>query len=130
MQIIILLAMIYCHIIDDFYLQGILSQMKQYKWWINLEGFNSKYKNDYIVALICHGFSWSCTISIPILVYRFKSINTFWCIVLAITVLINTIIHVYVDNAKANKYQLNLLQDQLIHLAQIIVTFLLLVNIL
>ena len=36
----------------------------------------------------------------------------------------NIIIHMITDNMKANKKKINLIQDQLIHLAQIVVTFL------
>ena len=34
----------------------------------------------------------------------------------------NTIIHAIVDDLKANKKRLNLVQDQLLHLAQIVIT--------
>ena len=35
MKLFILLCMIFCHIIDDYYLQGILASMKQKSWWKN-----------------------------------------------------------------------------------------------
>ena len=28
-----LLTMIFLHIVDDYYLQGVLAKMKQRKWW-------------------------------------------------------------------------------------------------
>lgn len=31
--IILLIAMLYCHILDDFCLQGILASLKQKSWW-------------------------------------------------------------------------------------------------
>jgi hypothetical protein len=34
----------------------------------------------------------------------------------------NTIIHAIVDDLKANRNKLNLIQDQLLHLAQIVIT--------
>ena len=40
---------------------------------------------------------------------------------------INIIIHAVVDDAKANKNKLNLFQDQLIHLLQILGTWILLI---
>jgi len=128
MKIIILLAMIYCHIINDYLLQGILASMKQYKWWINHEGFNPKYNKDYIAALVCHAFSWTFTMSIPILIYRFNQINYKWAFIFMIAIIINTIIHAIVDDLKANKYKLNLIQDQLLHMAQIGLTFLLVIG--
>lgn len=67
--IYILLFMIFMHIIDDFNLQGIMAAMKQKSWWEKQEGYNDKYRFDYIPALLCHAFSWSMMIHIPILVY-------------------------------------------------------------
>jgi hypothetical protein len=32
-KFILLTSMFFCHIIDDFYLQGILAQLKQHKFW-------------------------------------------------------------------------------------------------
>lgn len=53
-----ILAMVFCHIVDDYYLQGCLASMKQKKWW--QENTPQKlYKYDYIVALIMHSMSWS-----------------------------------------------------------------------
>ena len=43
----LLLLMIFAHIVDDYYLQGILASMKQKSWWTKQEGYKSLYKNDY-----------------------------------------------------------------------------------
>lgn len=127
MKIIIFLTMIYCHILDDFKLQGILSQMKRYTWWINQEGFNRKYNKDYCVALLVHGFSWAFTIQLPVLLCKAHQITYEWATIFTIVMLINAIIHVVIDDAKANRRMFNLIQDQLLHLVQICVTFLLVV---
>ena len=64
-NVFIILAMIFCHIVDDYYLQGGLTSMKQKKWW--QENAPQKlYKYDYIVALIMHSMSWSFMIMLPI----------------------------------------------------------------
>ena len=42
---------------------------------------------------------------------------------LIISIVINTIIHALVDNEKANKFRINLIQDQLIHIVQVVVTW-------
>jgi hypothetical protein len=39
------------------------------------------------------------------------------------TFIYNWLIHAYVDNLKANNHKINLIQDQSIHLVQIIITW-------
>lgn len=119
--ILILLSMVFCHIVDDYYLQGWLASAKQKKWW-EKNAPDEIYKNDYKMALFMHAFSWSFMIMIPIVTYVYfvgftlKIGIVFWYI-------INLVIHAYVDNLKANKGKINLIQDQLIHLGQILVTW-------
>jgi len=113
------LLMIFLHIVDDFYLQGILAQLKQRQWWIDNEPFKL-YRYDYIVALIVHSFSWAFMIMLPIAIYQNFNIK----MVFIVAVIINALIHAITDNAKANKRIINLCVDQLIHLVQIMVTFL------
>ena len=118
-KIFILITMIFCHIIDDYYLQGWLASGKQKSWW-NKNAPNQLYKNDYLMALFCHGFSWSFMIQLPVLIYSFYTHLFIWNIILFI---INLIIHAFVDNLKANKLKINLIQDQTIHFIQIIITW-------
>ena len=33
-EIFMLLFMVFLHIVDDYYLQGILASMKQKQWWL------------------------------------------------------------------------------------------------
>lgn len=113
---IILFLMIFLHVIDDFCIQGIMASMKQKSWWQEHPiGSNPKYKNDYIAALFAHSFSWSFMIMIPILIWG----QWEWPILIA-----NMLTHAVIDNAKANKFQINLIQDQTYHLIQIIATWL------
>lgn len=109
-------AMIWCHVIDDYFLQGIMAQMKQKKWW-NEQTTNPLYKYDYIAALVAHSLSWSFSILIPTILIN-PTLPS-----LPIIYIVNAAIHAFVDNLKANKLKINLITDQLIHLAQIIVTF-------
>lgn len=118
MKAIILIAMIFCHIVDDYYLQGILASMKQKAWWRKQEGYNEKYNYDYIVALIMHAFSWAFMISLPLIISGANQV------LILVAVLTNTIIHAIVDDLKANKKKINLVQDQSIHIFQIIFTWL------
>lgn len=116
---VVLILMVFAHIIDDYYLQGILASMKQKSWW--QEKVSDKfYKYDYIVALIMHSISWSVMICLPIL-YVFAW-QPHWAVYLLLGV--NIIIHAIVDDLKANKKKINLIIDQSIHLVQIVLTWL------
>ena len=122
----ILLLMVFCHLIDDFVLQDKFTYLKQKSWWEKTcrdEGLSiEKYGKDYVMALFEHSLEWSIAIILPII---FILDVPGW--VLLCSVAINTIIHYIVDNAKANQLRLNLIQDQLIHFIQIIVTWLVIV---
>ena len=120
MKLFILFVMFFAHIVDDYYLQGILASLKQKTWWENQKSYKPMYKYDYIVALIMHAFSWSFMISLPILYLGF----TKWIVV---AIILNTIIHGIVDDLKANKGKINLIVDQSIHIIQIVITWVLLV---
>ena len=119
--------MILCHIIDDFVLQNKFTFLKQRTWWIkacNDDGLPyEKYKNDYIMALFEHSLEWSIAIMLPII---FLCNVSGWLMLGSVA--INTIIHFIVDNAKANQLRLNLMQDQLIHFIQIIITWIILIQ--
>lgn len=122
MKLFILFVMIFAHIVDDYYLQGILASLKQKSWWENQKSYKPMYKYDYIVALIMHAFSWSFMISLPILYLGF----TKW---IAVAIILNTIIHGIVDDLKANKGKINLIVDQSTHIVQIVITWILFVAI-
>ena len=117
-KIFIILTMIFCHIIDDYGLQGILASMKQKSWWQKQEQYTDKYKYDYIVALIMHSFSWAFMIMLPIIVISGFKIG----VPFVIAFIVNTVVHGVVDDLKANKMKINLVQDQVIRVAQIIIT--------
>ena len=121
-KIFILLSMIFLHIIDDYKLQGILANMKQKTWWKQQNEYKNLYKNDYIPALIEHLFSWTFMVMLPIAISLKFDIG-WW----AIAYVVNMIIHGIVDDLKANKFKINLITDQSIHLVQIIVTWLIFV---
>lgn len=118
----IFLLMILCHILDDFVFQPIcLSKMKQKTWWkehMFNERDNELYKNDYIAALVVHSISWSIMINLPLFFLYIPDI------LLLISVILNAIVHFFVDDLKANKKKINLCFDQSIHFIQILVTFL------
>lgn len=118
----VFLFMIFCHIFDDYVLQGILASMKQRKWWEE-NAPNPMYEWDYVVALVMHSMSWSFMIMLPIAIYFGFSIGTEFCVLFVS----NTLIHAIVDDLKANKLKINLVTDQTVHMMQIAATFLTLV---
>lgn len=111
--------MIFCHIVDDYYLQGWLASAKQKSWW-EQNTPDKLYKHDYIVALFMHSFSWTFMI---MLVPTIK-VMLFGGIWNPLLFLGNVMIHMYVDDLKANEKRINLIQDQSIHMLQIIWTWL------
>ena len=119
----LLLLMILMHIVDDYYLQGILASMKQKRWWETREWFKPLYKDDYKMALLMHSMSWSIMILLPSMfligINPYLALGTF---------IINTVIHCYVDDLKANRGKINLVLDQSIHLLQVFVTWMLVIQ--
>ena len=117
----ILAAMIFLHIIDDYVLQApCLCDLKQRSFW-EKNAPHKMYKNDYLWALLMHGLSWSFMIMLPIaIVLKFNvNINFF------LMFIINAVFHAGIDDLKANKFRINLWQDQLTHIGQIVITLVL-----
>lgn len=122
--IFILLIMIQLHIIDDFLLQNKLSSFKQKKWW--QENYPDElYKKDYIIALLIHSFSWCfCVMLVPFIIgWQLGTLSWIHYLMFAA----NMFVHAIIDDLKANKFKINLTQDQLLHLLQIITTWLILI---
>lgn len=115
----VLLSMVFCHIVDDYYLQGKLALFKQKSWWEE-KAPDEMYKYDYIVALMMHSFSWAFMVMLSVAVSQEFQIGA----VFVTMFIINTVVHAIVDDLKANKRKINLVTDQSIHISQIIVTFL------
>lgn len=111
----ILVLMILGHLVADFTLQGWLADGKQESWWKKMCGgkIPDKYKNDYIAALYCHAMYWSIFVCAP-----FYASEHFLS-----AIILNTTVHAIVDDLKANRKIINLVQDQLIHFVQILLTF-------
>ena len=76
----IVLLMIFCHIVDDYYLQGWLASAKQKKYWEE-NAPDKMYRFDYIWALIMHSFSWAFMIMLPVAYTKAFNINVLFIIV-------------------------------------------------
>lgn len=114
-KLIILISMIFCHIVDDYYLQGWLASAKQKSWW-EQNAPEKLYKHDYIAALFMHSFSWSFMVMLVPTAYVVLFGGTWYPILFAG----NVLIHMFVDDLKANRKRINLIQDQGIHMLQIL----------
>jgi len=115
----IIASMIFFHILDDFFLQSAwLANGKQKSWW-EKNAPDPLYSHDYIMALFAHSFSWAFMILLPIAIALKFQIPLLFIVLLAV----NTTVHAIIDDLKANKHRLNLIEDQSLHLIQIGITF-------
>ena len=121
MKILLFLSMLFLHIVDDYYLQGILAQMKQKSWW-EKNAPDELYKNDYKIALLEHAFSWTFMIMLPIALFMMYS-REYFVVPYSICFVINWVIHAIVDDLKANKKIISLVIDQSCHIIQIAFTW-------
>ena len=113
-MVYIFLIMILLHIIDDFVLQPIcLSKLKQKSFWETYVKDDEKYKFDYKVALVIHALSWSIMIHLPLMLIGVGEYS------ILLSVIINTIMHAWIDDEKANKLNITLFEDQIMHLIQV-----------
>lgn len=118
-KVILLIAMLYAHIMDDYRHQGILAQMKQKSWWEE-NAPDDLYRNDYIVALIEHAFSWTVAIHVPAIIYMYLTGGSVHYVEFLILFITMWAFHALTDHSKANQHSLNLVADQLIHVVQVV----------
>lgn len=117
---LVLLTMIWFHIVDDYYIQGILAKMKQKIFWKDLP---SKFKYDYKMALFEHAFSNTFMIHIPLFYCYIKGdvyIDIYRLIISFCTAIV---FHYNVDDLKINGGYINLITDQIIHIINIVVVW-------
>lgn len=118
------ITMLFLHLFADFTLQGWFAQGKQRSWWVdqcNKAGLDFRpYRYDYLCAMIGHSVYWSLVTFAPVLfMVNWPGI---WVAVLFLVVQIT--VHAVIDDLKANKLRINLIQDQLAHILQIILAVL------
>ena len=132
MSWLILIAVLFLHVMADFRWQGIMAEMKSQDWWKKQKGYYDKYKNDYIPPLFWHSFHWSCCILLPYLAisqlmhYALGTVMPSFLVALAA----NTVVHMFIDHQKANCKSINLVQDQMLHVFQMVLTHVCLIDIL
>lgn len=113
-----LILMMFCHVVDDYYLQGILAKLKQRDWW-KVNAPQKLYRHDYLMAMAMHAFSWAFMIMLPWAIRCSFQPDLFYFAFLGI----NAVVHFMVDNLKANHEIINLATDQVAHLTQIFITW-------
>lgn len=116
-RIFVLVLMILGHLLADYPLQGWLAQAKNKSYW-NRE--DKKIKDDWIAALICHATMWGILMFLPIMLEDGVFLDWWWLLLPA-----NIAIHAFIDHLKANKKAICLIDDQLLHLLQIAITWML-----
>lgn len=132
-KIVFLLFLIAMHIFADYNLQGWLASAKQKEYWkkelhMDERRFdNSIYANDYKCALLTHCIQWAFHLMFIVLLYSYIIYNTCNIFYFLFVLVWNIYCHYIVDDKKANDLSINLIQDQLIHLLQIIFTWLIFV---
>ena len=114
----IFLMMLFMHIVDDFHLQGCLANLKQKSWWAK-NAPDQKYKYDWIPALAAHVISWTIMVMLPCVLFMDVPV-----VLVVALFLFNCAVHFFVDDLKCNRLAIGLVEDQLLHLSQIIFTFL------
>ena len=122
MPLLVLVSMMFCHIIDDYKLQGWLATGKQRSWWKS-NAPEKLYKYDYIMALVEHAFSWTFMIHVPIFIYSYMTSSWSSFVVYIVLFIFNWAVHAITDHAKANLLLINLVIDQTIHIIQILLTW-------
>lgn len=120
LYVIVFILMLLAHFFADFHLQGILADMKQEQWWRKQEGYNNKCKckYDYLAALAIHSTEWTLWVMMPLMSLPHIDLGIF-----LLLAALNMVVHSLTDNSKVNYKDINLIQDQIIHLAQIAFTY-------
>ena len=97
-----------------------LANGKQLLWWKREVGVDTehwkRYCNDYKCALLEHGLYWSLVTFLPLFFMDLSDTT------LALFVAVNALFHAWVDDLKANRFKINLIEDQILHFSQIAAT--------
>ena len=119
---IVFLGMLVMHYLSDWVLQT--DVVAKYKQKDNWKEYGDKYKHDYMSVLNIHSIFWSICIMSPIIILDICTcgFNNDHGTLIVILIIINTLIHYMVDDFKANSKCINLSVDQLIHIAQILIS--------
>lgn len=123
-RLIILVSMLAMHVIGDWVLQTpLMCDLKQKAWWQQNYGFQ-KNARDYKMVILMHSMLWSACVMMPVLVYQlWIGCSDLKAIVLLLVFVINMLVHAWIDDLKANKDKLSLVDDHAVHLLQVAIIF-------
>lgn len=107
------MLMLLGHLVSDYTLQGWLADAKTKDWW-HRNASDPKYRHDWVAGLTCHALYWSLLTFLPLYQHPL-----WWLLVVT-----QAGIHMVIDHTKCNARMINLWQDQLLHLGQIVVAYL------
>lgn len=125
----ILIIMLFLHVFADYHLQGILATLKQKSAWPQKPQDNI-FRFDYKAALAAHAFEWSFIITLPCLISIWHACTDLsWPnikigAIYIMMLIMNAIFHHAADDLKANEKTINLTVDQIFHVVQIFITWL------
>lgn len=114
--------MFIAHLIVEFVFQPLcLGKYKEKDWW-KTQYENGEvpdlYKYDYMMGLLQHSITWSCFQVLPWLLLS----DTGHKLTLAFFIF-NMVGHYLIDDLKANKKKINLVEEQSLNLIQILTTW-------
>lgn len=114
--------MIFAHIVADFYIHGVVNSAMSKDWWLrNQPGIRNRY--DYIVFVVLHSIFWTFSILFPIAYKLNFAFSWFY----TIAFVLNAVLHGFADNIRINHKEINLIVQEIVHLWQITLTYLLFV---
>ena len=123
MSLLILLGMLGLHIVDMFGLNLLSLKMASGKSWYTPGLTLKRSKPDSIIPLLTQGFSWSILVHVPIIALLIiENINP-PTVLIFITVILQGLVHAYISNENASFRKLNFVENQILHLVQIISIF-------
>ena len=109
----VFLACLALHFFSDFTLQGLLAQLKCQDWW-KKNYPEPLYRNDWLCGLIEHAVYWVLVTAAPI-IWLWRG-GAFALVFLLAT---QAALHAWIDHWKANKHDMSLSLDQILHVVQI-----------
>jgi len=108
MMTIVLLAMMFCSLIHDFYLPDLLLKLKEV----------------YRIGLIISGFTWTCIVSIPLIFHINYCDWTYDEKIFLVIFVVTWIIHIVIDDISKIRNKFGITITQLTRLAQVILLWL------
>ena len=108
----ILIMMMFCHVVEDFYLEGCLA-------WMNTE-LRALQQKDYKIVLMMQSLSWTCCIFIPIIYHIGHCGWMYEEVPFLVTFVLDWIIQAIVTSLKYHKGVISLAQKQIVNILQVV----------